>query len=60
VPPGSRARADVLAGGAADGRTVPGEPEEVVTLVEGEVQSLSHRRDHLLDGCGPGSRSIRA
>ena len=35
------------------GRVVPGEPEEVVALVEREVQPLRDRRDHLLRGLRP-------
>ena len=53
VEDAQQAGADVLAGRAARGRVVPGEPEQVVALVEREVQSLRDRGDHLLGRLRP-------
>ena len=53
VEDAQQAGADVLAGRAPRRRVVPGEPEQVVALVEREVQSLRDRGDHLLRGLRP-------
>src|SRR5215218_9478729 len=48
VEDAQQAGADVLSGRAPRGRVVAREPEQVVALIEGEVESLSDGGDHLL------------
>ena len=52
VEDAQQAGADVLADRAPRGWVVPGEPEQVVTLIEGEVESLRDGGDHLLGWLG--------
>src|SRR5215204_978746 len=52
VEDAQQAGADVLTGRAPRGRVVSGEPEQVVALFEGEVESLRDGGDHLLGWLG--------